>query len=243
MKICAITGKHLDDDEVVHCAALRPSLLDFIQQAHPALTHDDCIDANLLPALRAGYVEKALEDELGELSDLEREVIHSLEQHEIVSENPEDEEQEAHRTFGERLSDRIATFGGSWKFILSFCGFLMLWILANTLLWRSGTAPDPYPYILLNLLLSCIAALQAPLIMMSQKRQESRDRHHAEQDYQVNLKAELEIRHLHEKMDHLLHHHSTRLMEIQQIQTDLLRQLIERDRGPHPAPSPPSAST
>ena len=230
MKTCAITGKTLEDDEVVHCDALRPSLLDFIQQKHPALKDDDVIDAELLPALRAAYVEKALEDEMGELSELEREVIHSLEQHEILSENPEDEEAETPRTFGERLSDRIATFGGSWKFILSFMGFLALWILANSLFWRISGPPDPYPYILLNLLLSCIAALQAPLIMMSQKRQESRDRHHAEQDYQINLKAELEIRHLHEKMDHLLHHHSTRLMEIQKIQTDLLHQLVESRR-------------
>lgn len=230
MKTCAITGKNLEDDEVVHCSALRPTLLDFIQLKHPGLKDTDCIDANLLPALRASYVETALEDEMGELSELEREVIHSLEQHEILSANPDEEDDKTPRTFGERLSDRIASFGGSWKFILSFMGFLFLWIAANTLLWRGTASPDPYPYIFLNLLLSCVAALQAPLIMMSQKRQETRDRHHAELDYQINLKAELEIRHLHEKMDHLLHHHSTRLMEIQQIQTDLLRQLAEQRR-------------
>jgi uncharacterized membrane protein len=103
------------------------------------------------------------------------------------------------------------------------------WIFVNTAVWAVNP-PDPYPYILLNLLLSCVAALQAPVIMMSQNRQESRDRRRAEQDYQVNLKAELEIRHLHEKLDHLLHHHSERLLEIQQIQIDLLRQLLDAQK-------------
>ena len=131
---------------------------------------------------------------------------------------------------GEQLSDRIAELGGSWAFIIGFGVFLLLWVLVNTLVWASHP-PDPYPFIFLNLILSCIAALQAPVIMMSQNRQEIRDRQQAEQDYKINLKAELEIRHLHEKMDHLLHHHSQRLLEIQQIQTDLLRQLVTERRN------------
>ncbi|HRX54164.1 MAG TPA: DUF1003 domain-containing protein, partial [Verrucomicrobiales bacterium] len=147
--------------------------------------------------------------------------------HEIISANPEEADDLAHRTFGERVADQIARFGGSWHFILSFGAFLLLWLLANTLLWTLHP-PDPYPFILLNLILSCIAALQAPVIMMSQNRQEARDRKRAEQDYQINLKAELEIRHLHEKVDHLLHDQSQRLLEIQQIQTELLRQLVDK---------------
>lgn len=224
-RICAISGTAVAAAELIPCSALRPSLLRFIQKQHPELKNDDCIAKAELPALKAAYVEDALSEEVGEITGLERAVIESMKEHEILSAHPDDEEALARRTFGERLADRIASFGGSWKFIIAFGCFILLWIVANAVLW-AVSPPDPYPYILLNLMLSCLAALQAPLIMMSQNRQESRDRLHAEQDYQINLKAELEIRHLHEKLDHLLHHHSERLLEIQQIQVDLLRQLL-----------------
>lgn len=218
---------------------MRPLLLQFIRKSHPQLADDACIASDVLAELKTHYVEDALEAELGEITDLERDVIASLREHEIVSSHP-DEDRDV-RTLGERLSDRIAEFGGSWRFILTFGGFLLLWVAFNTLVWAAHP-PDPYPFIFLNLLLSCVAALQAPVIMMSQNRQESRDRRQAEQDYKINLKAELEIRHLHEKMDHLLHHHSQRLLEIQQIQTDLLRQLLgsEAHKGP-PAETSPRA--
>lgn len=128
------------------------------------------------------------------------------------------------RTFGERVADGVARLGGSWTFIGFFIVFLGAWVTTNVWLLRAHPF-DPYPFIFLNLLLSMLAALQAPVIMMSQNRQEARDRQHAEGDYKVNLKAELEIRHLHEKMDYLLHQHATKLMEVQQIQLDLLREL------------------
>lgn len=230
-RVCALSRQEIPTDDCIPCADLRPSLLQYIRKQHPTLTDDDCISRALLPELKAAFVEDALSDELGEITDLERDVIESLREHDIVSSSPTTEDT---RTFGERLSDRMAEFGGSWVFILCFAGFLLLWILFNTLVW-SAQPPDPYPFIFLNLLLSCLAAIQAPVIMMSQNRQETRDRQHAEEDYKVNLKAELEIRHLHEKIDHLLHHHSRRLLEIQQIQTDLLRQLLtERQRDPRP---------
>lgn len=229
-RTCAISGAPVAEEDCISCHSLRPSLLRFIQKRHPGLKDDDSISKDVLPALRADYVEAALTEEIGEITELERTVIESLREHEIISAKPEDSEALARRTFGERLADHIATFGGSWRFIMSFGAFLVLWIIANLVLF--GTKPpDPYPFILLNLMLSCLAALQAPVIMMSQNRQEARDRQHAEQDYQINLKAELEIRHLHEKLDHLLHHHSERLLEIQQIQTDLLRQLVAMQTG------------
>jgi uncharacterized membrane protein len=121
------------------------------------------------------------------------------------------------------LADRIAAIGGSWAFILLFCATLVAWITANTVVLT--TAPfDPYPFILLNLVLSCVAALQAPIIIMSQNRQEAKDRVRAEHDYRINLKAELEIRHLHEKLDHLLLHQWQRLLEIQQVQTEMIEE-------------------
>lgn len=112
---------------------------------------------------------------------------------------------EESRSFGERLADRIAAFGGSWTFILIFMGAVVLWIVINTvLLLRAGGQPfDPYPFILLNLFLSLVAAIQAPIIMMSQNRQAAKDRLQAGHDYEVNLKAEIEIMALHEKMDEL----------------------------------------
>ena len=131
---------------------------------------------------------------------------------------------ERERSLGERLADRIAAFGGSWSFLTGFGFFVLAWIALNS---RALLAPppDPYPYILLNLLLSCLAALQAPVIMMSQNRQEEKDRVRSKHDYQVNLKAELEIRQLHEKLDHLLSHQWDRLAEIQEVQLELLSEL------------------
>ena len=238
MKTCVLTGKTLTDDDAVPCSSLRPSLLKFIQKLHPHVTEDDYIDNAALPDLRGSFVEKALQEEIGEITELEREVIESMREHELLSEKPDDTEFLAGRSFGERVADRIAGFGGSWRFIISFGVFILLWITANVLLWREQTAPDPYPFILLNLMLSCLAALQAPVIMMSQNRQEVRDRDRAEKDYQVNLKAELGIRHLHEKLDHLLRQNSERLLEIQQIQVDLLRQIVAQGTPP-PATSKP----
>jgi uncharacterized membrane protein len=168
-------------------------------------------------------VQSILQSEKGELSRLEREVLESIHNHDLISENVAigvDRE----RTLGERVADRVATFGGSWSFLISFGAFLFLWILVNSLvlLWRPI---DPYPYILLNLMLSCVAAIQAPIIMMSQNRQEAKDRLRSEHDYKVNLKAELEIRHLHEKIDHLLSHQWERLVQIQEIQLELLTEI------------------
>ena len=231
---CAITGASIAADECVPCSILRPSLLRFIQKQHPEITASDCIARTVLPGLKASFVEDSLADEIGEITDLERNVIESLKEHDILSAHPDDSEALARRTFGERLADKIASFGGSWKFIITFGVFIVLWIAANLILWVAAP-PDPYPFILLNLILSCLAALQAPVIMMSQNRVEARDRERAEQDYQINLKAELEIRHLHEKLDHLLHQHGERLLEIQTIQTELLRQLVDRRDGGVPA--------
>jgi uncharacterized membrane protein len=133
----------------------------------------------------------------------------------------------ATRTLGERLADRIASFGGSWTFILLFFGFLIAWTALNTLLLGPRRAAfDPYPYIFLNLMLSMLAALQAPVIMMSQNRQTKRDRIEAQTDYEVNLKAELEIRTLHEKLDALREAQWSALVEQQREQIQLLRELL-----------------
>ena len=128
---------------------------------------------------------------------------------------------------GQKISDKVARFGGSWKFIIAFGIVLMVWIIFNTLA-ATVFRFDPYPFILMNLILSCIAALQAPIIMMSQNRQEEKDRMRAENDYMVNLKAELEVRSLHEKMDLLLEEQIKTLFSIQEKQVDLLNELSSK---------------
>jgi uncharacterized membrane protein len=223
---CQICGKAGSHSELIPAALLRPRLVDRIRAAFPAWSADGAICLGDLNRFRSNYVEALLEDEKGELSSLERAVIESLARHETIAANIEDGFQQKF-TFGERLADRIAEFGGSWTFILLFASFILIWVGINTafLLTRPF---DPYPYILLNLFLSCLAAVQAPIIMMSQNRQEARDRLQSENDYRINLKAELEIRHLHEKIDHLLQHQWERLMEIQQIQIELMNEIAPR---------------
>jgi uncharacterized membrane protein len=172
---------------------------------------------------RANYVHSLLLSEKGDLTNLEHEVLRSIREHEILTRNV-DAEFEQSWSLGERMADRIATFGGSWTFLISFGLFLSLWIAMNSVVLVLHP-PDPYPFILLNLVLSCLAAIQAPIIMMSQNRQEVKDRLRAQHDYQVNLKAELEIRQLHDKIDHLLSHQWERLAQIQEIQLDLLSEM------------------
>jgi len=211
--------------KLVHLQAVRPSIAEIIRKQHPDLTGNSTVSREIVNAARLEYVTTLLTGQLGELNSLDDEVIKSLHDHEVVSEAPNEAAADQNDGFGERLSDRIATFGGSWNFILSFATFMIIWITLNVIFLTSKSF-DPYPFILLNLILSCLAAMQAPIIMMSQNRQEIRDRRRAEGDYKVNLKAELEIRHLHEKVDYLLHQQATRLMEVQQIQLEAMQDFL-----------------
>jgi uncharacterized membrane protein len=197
-----------------------------IRKDFPAWSPEGYICRDDLNRYRARHIQQLLGKEKGELSALDREVLDSLRSHDLLSSNVDDE-LAGELNFGQRLSDRIAEFGGSWSFLICFSIFIAIWITINSLvLWWQPL--DPYPYILLNLVLSCLASVQAPLILMSQNRQESRDRLRAQNDYQVNLKAELEIRHLHEKLDHLLSHQWERLVEIQEVQLELLSELTRQ---------------
>ena len=221
--ICQVCKKHNSPNDGMIAELIRPSLLEFIKKRVPDLDGNGFICLDDLGEFRKDYVKEVLQDEIGELSTLDQEVVESLQQHEILSSDIS-KQFEIKLTFGERLSDRIASFGGSWRFIIIFGAVLFGWIILNAILLLNRGF-DPYPFILLNLILSCLAAIQAPIIMMSQNRSEARDRLRAENDYKVNLKAELEIRHLHEKIDHLLRRQYNRLFEIQQIQIELLEGL------------------
>jgi uncharacterized membrane protein len=221
--VCQVCKKPKPPNSGMIAELIRPSLLEFIKKRLPDLDSKGFICLDDLGEFRKDYIKEVLEDEIGELSVLDNEVIESLQQHEILSSDIS-KQFERKLTFGERLSDHIASFGGSWRFIILFGIVLFGWIILNGI-FLLNRGFDPYPFILLNLILSCLAAIQAPIIMMSQNRAESRDRLRAENDYKINLKAELEIRHLHEKIDHLLRRQYNRLFEIQQIQIELLEEI------------------
>ena len=225
---CAVCGKEKPARDVTSIDVVRPSLLDRIRADNPDLPAEGYICEQDLDRFRSRYVAEMLGQERGELSRLEQDVVQSLADHETLTENIE-EEYSGRRTFGERVSDRLASFGGSWTFIGIFFAVLLVWMAFNV--WAaSRDIFDPYPFILLNLVLSCLAAIQAPIIMMSQNRQEAKDRLRSENDYRVNLKAELEIRHLHEKIDHILTRQWERLAEIQQIQLEIMQGAVPRKR-------------
>lgn len=222
-KVCQICGRDEKKTEVVSAVIVRPAVSEIIINSISNWNPKGFICRDDLQKYRKEYLNKLMTDEKGDLSDLEKDVIDKLTEYESISENLE-KEFDSNLTFGEKLSDLIASFGGSWKFIITFGIIILIWILINSyfLLTKSF---DPYPFILLNLVLSCLAALQAPVIMMSQNRQEARDRNRAEQDYKINLKSELELRQLHQKVDHLLIQQWERMTEIQQIQLEMLEEI------------------
>ncbi|MEW6634661.1 MAG: DUF1003 domain-containing protein [Pseudomonadota bacterium] len=225
-KPSAISGKKFRKRDLVRIDDLRPSLADRIRADHPELPPGARISREELSRYRMRYTEELLQQEHGEFTELDRQVVESIARQDTISENSE-EEFEEHRSFADRVSDNMAEFGGSWWFLISFAAILLIWIGLN-LIQGESKAFDPYPFILLNLVLSCIAAIQAPVIMMSQKRQEAKDRLRSFNDYRVNLKAELEVRHLHEKLDYLISRQWQRLAEMQQMQLDAMHELTPK---------------
>lgn len=225
---CPICGQSVSARTMTAGEMVHAGVMERIQHDHPGWAPPMPVCTPCLRKYRAAYVQHVLEEDRGELSAIEAEVVASVREHDLLSRNVH-EEFAGKASFGERLSDRVASFGGSWAFIVMFGGVLFGWILVNSV-GALAKPFDPYPYILLNLVLSTIAAIQAPIIMMSQNRQESKDRLRSENDYRVNLKAELEIRHLQAKLDQLLTRQWQRLIEIQQLQTAMLEDLQKHRR-------------
>jgi len=228
-----LTGKRYPNDQKISGDSVRTSLLQLIRQDYPEFDASKNLSLKELNIYRERYVADYLNQEVGKLSELERKVLDSMNEESLVSENPDDQT-ESQSSFGDRVADRVASFGGSWTFILIFIGFLLVWTAFNVF-WLVNKGFDPYPFILLNLILSCLAALQAPVIMMSQNRQSDKDRQRAKEDYMVNLKSELEVRALHEKLDHLMIYQQQELIELQKIQIDMLTDLqkqLARERKP-----------
>jgi uncharacterized membrane protein len=221
--VCCVCGKHGREAELSPATLVRPNIAEKIAAAAPGWDSAGHICRQCLNRFRGEFVRSEMERDIGALSALEEEVMHSLRDGAIVTDNT-NREFDSKLTFGERIADKVAQFGGSWRFIICFFVMMTVWIILNSILLLKNPF-DPYPYILLNLALSMLAAIQAPVILMSQNRQEDRDRMRGENDYQVNLKAELEIRAINEKLDQLIHQQWSHLLEIQQIQMEMIEDL------------------
>ncbi len=224
METSKISHQEIREGEEVKGEDLREGIFNLIRKKNALFSKDDFISISELNQYRRLYLTSLIVEERGELEIIDLDVMEAIKNNSILSENIQDEI-EADLTPGEKLADKVASFGGSWTFIVVFFSFILIWILIN--IWfLSAKSFDPYPFILLNLLLSCLAAIQAPIIMMSQNRQEQKDRVRSEHDYKINLKAELEIKLLSEKIDHLLVNQNKKLLEIQEVQTDYLEDLM-----------------
>ncbi|OOG77119.1 DUF1003 domain-containing protein [Algoriphagus sp. A40] len=226
MKTSFISNKPISKGESIQGAEIRAVIFELIRKDYPGFSAESYISLDELNLYRRLYLTQLMELERGELALLDRDVLKAIRENSVMTEKIDDGV-EHQLTLGERMADRIATFGGSWTFIIVFFSFIILWMLTNAYILMSR-AFDPFPFILLNLILSCLAAIQAPIIMMSQNRQESKDRLRAEHDYKINLKAELEIKLLSEKIDHLLVHQNKKLLEIQEVQVDYLEDLLKK---------------
>lgn len=225
MQTSPISNREIPKGEEVRGQDIREGIFNLIKTDFPSFGKDNSISLSELNQYRRLYLTSLITQEKGELAVIDKDVMEAIKNNSILSENIQDDI-ETELTFGQRLADQVADFGGSWTFIVTFFSFILIWIFIN--IWFLATRPfDPFPFILLNLILSCLAAIQAPIIMMSQNRQEQKDRQRGEHDYKINLKAELEIKLLNEKIDHLLVHQNKKLLEIQEVQTDYLEDLMK----------------
>lgn len=226
--LCEVCKKHFTSKNLLPVWSCKSNILEIIFNDVGLLNTEWYICSQDLARYRSKYIENILEQWKGELNLIEKNVVDSIKNEEILAENI-NAEYDKNISFWEKVSDKIAEFWWSWAFLISFWFFIFLWILINIFIFFNKPF-DPYPFILLNLILSCLASVQAPIIMMSQNRQEVKDRMRAQNDYMVNLKAELEIRHINEKLDHLINNQWWRLIEIQRIQMDLIEEMKQRKR-------------
>jgi uncharacterized membrane protein len=219
---CEICKKTYSEEQVITGHGIRHEIEELIKIDHPEWNDDSRICKDDFNTYRIKYIVKIIEEEKGSIEVLEDAVINSIKANDIITFNTNIKNEPI--KIGDKISDKVASFGGSWKFLIIFFSILFVWILVNSL-YLVLQPFDPYPYILMNLILSCLAAVQAPIIMMSQNRQEIKDRIRSENDYKINLKSEIEIRTLHEKVDHLLLDQWSKMMRIQEIQIEILEEI------------------
>ncbi|MDR3692249.1 MAG: DUF1003 domain-containing protein [Fimbriimonas sp.] len=226
---CQISGKDLPLDDAIPVDLIRDALIETLREANPNLDVKGYVSKEALNQARIKHAQEMAKHELDDLVGLKQEVAESLIRQEAITKNI-DREFDSKATRGEKIADKVAAFGGSWTFIIIFGVILFTWMGVNTTVIISKPF-DPFPYIFLNLVLSCLAAIQAPVIMMSQNRQESKDRMRSENDFKTNLKAELEIQHINEKIDKLINDQWKHLLEIQEMQMEMIEELT-KSKGP-----------
>jgi uncharacterized membrane protein len=226
-KKCQVCGQKFDMKDLYPNALIRNNILEIAAKQYPDIDKEGFVCFHDLRNISSLHYEEILKKERGFLSELDKEVIESISKHQLLSENT-NEEFEQSLTFGEKLSDTIAKFGGSWSFILIFAFVLISWIFINSIQLLQ-TPLDPFPFIFLNLILSCLAAVQAPIIMMSQNRQAAKDRLSLENNYQTNLKAELQIRQLNTRLELFMRHNWEIMLEISRNQEDMLSEILDKN--------------
>jgi uncharacterized membrane protein len=221
-----LSNKEFSIVDKISAKTIRHPILSLIQKDNPQFSHESYLSRSELNSYRERYITEYLIQEIGELTELEKTVLASLTNNTTLADKIEGEDQQI-LTTGQKIADKVASFGGSWTFIISFGIFILIWISINVF-WLVNKSFDPYPFILLNLILSCLAALQAPVIMMSQNRQEEKDRQRSKKDYMINLKSELEIRALQEKVDHFIIDQQQELLEIQKVQVEMMADILNQ---------------
>jgi len=214
-----------NNQSYINASLLREAIFNLIKKDFPDLNRNCFIDKKEVTKYRNIHLRSLIKKQAHEFENIDKNVIDAILNEKVIVDNIEDDLEEA-LTLGQKIADKVAEFGGSWAFLISFAVFIFIWIAINV--WVLATHPfDPYPFILLNLFLSVLAAIQAPIIMMSQNRQEQKDRKRDENDYKINLKAELEIKLLHDKIDHIINYQNQKIMENLELDTDYLEEIKE----------------
>ena len=227
---CFVCKNEFNDSELISGHGIRHEIERLIKNNYPEWCDSNKICKSDFNKYRLLYISSIIEEETGNIQTLKKEVLRSISDNEIITNNTNSQITDK-MSYGDILSDSVAQFGGSWYFIIIFFIALLLWIFVNSVCIFSEKPFDPYPFILMNLILSCVAAVQAPIVMMSQNRQEKKDRLRAENDYKVNLKSEIEIRTLHEKVDHLLLDQWAKMMKIQEMQIEMLEEIKDEKKS------------
>ena len=229
---CQMCRQSFPPAGVIPASMLHGTLVEKLCAGRPDWSETGYICLQDLHNIRHEYLEENLSAERSDLTTLQKDVLQSIQENESLVKNL-NTEFDNKLSFGQRIADKVASFGGSWTFIIIFISVLLVWMIINSIALIMPHPFDAYPYMLLNLVLSCVAAIQAPVIMMSQNRQEEKDRIRSEQDFRTNLKAELEIRTLHIKIDELISHQWQRLLEIQQLQTEMMEEMMQHRHPQH----------
>lgn len=227
--LCQLTNKMVNENNATDAFSIRDELLDIIKEKNPNFDIEGWISNDELNKIKSERIKKLLKEDVGYLGEIENKVAEAVEKHDFMSKDFTVLDEDDELTFGQRMADKVSEFGGSWKFIMFFWGFLLIWISINIFVLQSNSF-DPYPFILLNLILSCVAALQAPVIMMSQNRMQEKDRARAINDFKVGLKTEIEIQVIDEKINHLVNKQIFHIHENMELQNEMLETIIKNTK-------------